>query len=59
MGISRLLRAMDDNVDIVYITCSEIPTEVLAYMVKILELSQITDIVARLHLIHIDNVQSL
>lgn len=55
--LSRIFRLMDRNIELVYIAAKEIPTDVLAYYMKILEMAGVEKPTERLHVIYPENME--
>src|SRR3990167_126892 len=57
--IGRVFRAVDDKVEIIYITTHQIPDEVKRYYYKVMELAGIKLPTKRVHFINVDQFQPL
>jgi hypothetical protein len=57
--IGRVFRTIDEKVEIVYVTCHQIPEEVKRYYYKVMELAGIRLPTKRVHFIHVDQFQPL
>ena len=55
LQIGRIFRVLDPNVDIIYISAIELPSEVTKYYMKVLEMNGIPNISQRIHFLMPDN----
>jgi hypothetical protein len=55
LQMSRMFRLRDPNLEIVIVTSTELPIDIMAYYVKILDVCGIPDAANRIHIIHPEN----
>lgn len=55
--LSRIFRLINPNVELIYISPEEIPMDILAYYLKILEVSGAEDVANRIHILYPENYQ--